>query len=115
VALRDGAPCHLQQPDRRESRPTMSPLDALWHVANLFVPAIALGALAATLTKWLWRRELAAVSWVRLAGPASAVCAAASVLCLLILGGDGTMASYTIMVLACTIMLWWRAFGPGRR
>ena len=49
----------------------MGPLDALWHLANLFVPALALGALAAACAKLLWRRDLAGVSWRRLAVPAA--------------------------------------------
>ena len=93
----------------------MGPLDALWHVANLFVPALALGALAAGLTKLLWRRELAAVPWKRLAGPACAACAAVTLAGLALLGRDGRMATYAAMVLACALTLWWQGFGPGRR
>ncbi len=92
----------------------MGPLDALWHVANLFVPALALGALAAALTKLLWRRELAAVRWQRLAGPACAACAAVTLAGLALLGRDGRMATYAAMVLACALTLWWQGFGPGR-
>ena len=93
----------------------MGPLDALWHVANLFVPALALGALAAALAKLLWRRELAAVPWKRLAGPACAACAVVTVAGLALLGRDGKMATYAAMVLACALTLWWQGFGPGRR
>ena len=93
----------------------MGPLDALWHVANLFVPALALGALAAALAKLLWRRELSAVTWQRLAGPACAACVAVALVGLVLLGRDGAMATYAAMVLACALTLWWRGFGPGRR
>ena len=93
----------------------MGPLDALWHVANLLVPALALGALAAGLAKLLWRRELAAVPWKRLAGPACAVCAAVTLAGLVLSGRDGRMATYVAMVLACALTLWWQGFGPGRR
>ncbi len=93
----------------------MGPLDALWHVANLFMPALALGALAAALAKLLWRRELATVRWQRLAGPACATCAAAALAGLVLLGRDGKMATYALMVAACAFTLWWRGFGPGQR
>ena len=93
----------------------MGPLDALWHVANLFAPALALGALAAGLAKLLWRRQLAAVPWKRLAGPACAACAAVTLAGLVLLGRDGRMATYAAMVLACALTLWWQGFGPGRR
>ena len=93
----------------------MGPLDALWHVANLFTPALALGALAAALAKLLWRRDLAGVPWKRLAGPACAASAAVTLAGLVLLGRDGRMATYAAMVLACALTLWWQGFGPGRR
>ena len=93
----------------------MGPLDALWHVGNLFLPALALGALAAALAKLLWRRELAPVAWRRLAGPACAACAAVTLAGLVIFGHDGRLATYATMVAACAITLWWQGFGPGRR
>ncbi len=93
----------------------MGPLDAFWHLSNLFLVPLALGALAAALAKLLWRRELAAVSWHRLAGPACGVCAAVVLAGLLLFGSDGRIATYAAMVAACAITLWWRGFGPGRR
>ena len=93
---------------------TMGPLDALWHLTNLFVPALALGALAAALAKLSWRRALAGVSWRQLAGPACATCAVVTLAGLLLFGRDGKMATYGAMVLACAVTLWWRGFGPGR-
>ena len=45
----------------------MGPIDAFWHLSNLFLSALLLGALAAALAKLLWRRELAGVRWRRLA------------------------------------------------
>ncbi len=92
----------------------MGPLDAFWHLSNLFLPAIGLGAVAAALAKLLWRRELAAVSYRRLALPACAVCAAVVLAGLVLLGRDGKMATYGAMVAACALTLWWRGFGPGR-
>jgi hypothetical protein len=44
----------------------MGPLDAVWHLGNLLLPPLALGAVAAALAKLLWRRELATVPWKRL-------------------------------------------------
>ena len=92
----------------------MGPLDALWHLTNLFVPALGLGAVAAALAKLLWRRELAAVPWRHLAGPACASCAAVVLAGLLLLGRDGKIATYGAMVAASAVTLWWRGFGPGR-
>jgi hypothetical protein len=93
----------------------MVPLDAIWHLANLFTPALALGALAAAGAKLLWRRELAAVRWQGLAGPACLACTVVTLAGLVLLGRDGKMATYACMVGACALTLWWRGFGPGRR
>ena len=93
----------------------MGPLDAFWHLANLFLPALGLGAIAAALAKLLWRRELAAVAWRRLAGPAALAAAGVTAVGLVLFGRDGKMATYAAMVVACALMLWWRGWGPGRR
>jgi hypothetical protein len=92
----------------------MGPLDALWHVTNLFLLPLALGGVAAALAKLLWRRELAAVPWRRLALPASVVCALVVLAGLVAFGRDGKMATHACMVTACALTLWWRGFGPGR-
>ena len=93
----------------------MGALDALWHLVNLFLPALGLGALSAGATKLLWRRALAGVGWRRLAGPACAASATVVLAGLVVFGRDGKMATYAAMVAACAVMLWWRGFGPGRR
>jgi uncharacterized membrane protein len=92
----------------------MGPIDAFWHLSNLFLPALLLGALAAALAKLMWRRELASVPWRRLATVAAAAAAAVVLLGLVVFGGDGRMATYAGMVLATAGALWWRGFGPGR-
>jgi hypothetical protein len=93
----------------------MGPLDALGHLANLLLPALAMGGLSAAGAKLAWRRELAAVPWRRLAGAASAVSAIVVLACLVLLGRDGTMTMYAAMVTACAFTLWWHGFGPGRK
>ena len=93
----------------------MGPLDAIWQLSNLFVPALGLGALAAALAKLLWRRELRAVAWSRLAATAGLACAAVALAGLVLWGRDGKMATYAAMVGVCAFTLWWRGFGPGRR
>ena len=93
----------------------MGPLDALMHLGNLFLPAVALAALTAALAKLLWWRELGAVSFKRLALPAATACALVTLAGLVVFGRDGRMATYAGMVLVCTLTLWWQGFGPGRR
>jgi hypothetical protein len=92
----------------------MGPLDALWHLGNLFVVAAMTGVLSAAGVKLLWRRELAAVSWRTLMAYAAAGSGLVVVLGLLLTGRDGRMATYGAMVLFNALTLWWRGFGPGR-
>jgi hypothetical protein len=92
----------------------VGPLDALWHLLNFVTPAVGLGLLSAWGAKLLWRRELAAVRWQRLARDASLAGMVVSVAGLVAFRQDGRMLTYAAMVLACALMLWWRGFGPGR-
>jgi hypothetical protein len=93
----------------------LSPLDAFWHVLNFFGPAIGVGLLSAALAKLLWRRELKAASWLRLAAWAAGAGALASIASLVLLGRDGKMLGYGAVLLACTLALWWVGFKPLRR
>jgi hypothetical protein len=88
----------------------MAPLDALWHLLNLFLPALGTGLLAAGGAKLLWRRELAAVRWRALAVAAVAGGALVTVAGLVVFGRDGRMATYGAMVLVIALTLWWRGF-----
>jgi hypothetical protein len=93
----------------------MGPLDLVWHLGNLFLPALGVACLAAAFAKLLWRKELAKVRWVRLALAGTAV----GMLCLLagviFLGRDGRMLTYAALVAGCAAAQWWVGFGPGRR
>lgn len=88
----------------------MGPLDALWHLGNLFVPALALAGLAAGLAKLVWRHDLAAVGWRRLAAAAALANAVVVLAGLVAFGRDGRMATYGAMVAGCALTLWWRGF-----
>ncbi len=92
----------------------MGPLDAFWHLLNLFTPAIGLGMISAVLAKLLWRRELSAVRYLRLAGWACCASAAALIAGLILTGQDGRMVTYAGMVLACALALGWVGFGRRR-
>jgi hypothetical protein len=88
----------------------MGPLDAFWHLANLIAPGLGLGLIAAALAKLLWRRELAAVPWRRLATWAASASIVALLAGLVISGRDGRMGTYGAMVMACAAALWWTGF-----
>jgi len=88
----------------------MGPLDALWHTLNFFAPALGVAALAASLAKLLWRRDLAAVRWVRLALWGSLAGMATLAGGLAVFGRDGKMATYGALVVATAIALWVTGF-----
>jgi hypothetical protein len=88
----------------------MGPIDAFWHLANLIAPGLGLGLIAAALAKLLWRRELAAVPWRRLATWAASASTVVLLGGLVISGRDGRMGTYGAMVMACAAALWWTGF-----
>jgi len=85
----------------------LSPLDALWHIANLFAPAWAVAALVAVAAKLLWRRELKSLAWRRLALWGAAGGSLAVVAALVLLGHDGKMLGYGLMLLGISLPQWW--------
>ena len=91
----------------------MGPLDAFWHVLNLFMPAVGVGGLGAAAVKLLWRRELAGVSWRRLALWGTGAGALALLAGLLLFGRDGRMATYGLLVLAVALAFWGAGCRPG--
>lgn len=93
---------------------SMNLLDLLGHVANLLLPGLITGALAAALAKLLWRRDLASVSYRRLASFAASASMAVSMAGLVAFGSDGRMLTYLFMVAGCAVALAWGGWA-GRR
>lgn len=94
-------------------RPALGALDALNHLLAWLLPPLALGALSAALAKLVWRGELRAVRWRRLAGWASGAAWLASAAGLVVFGRDGHMATYGAMVVASALALMATGFGFG--
>jgi hypothetical protein len=86
----------------------MGPLDALWHFANFFGPAIGVGLIATGLCKLLWWKALRGVPFMRLAWWAMVAGAAALIGGLVFFGRDGRMATYFLLMAAIALALWWR-------
>jgi hypothetical protein len=93
----------------------MSPIDALWHLLGLFLPALATGALAAAAAKALWRAELKGSRWSRLVLWSGGAGSLALLAGLVVLGRDGRMLSYAAMLVAAALALWWAGFVRPRR
>lgn len=88
----------------------MGPLDAVWHLLNLFAPAVGVGCIGALITKLLWRKDLRGVSLARLALWSTGAAALGVIAALVLLGRDGMMAGYAIVVACAAIGLWWAGF-----
>jgi len=93
----------------------LSAFDALNHLFNFFLPALVVGPLSAAFAKGLWRSELRAVRWRRLASWATAASALALLGGLVTFGRDGMMATYGAMVAAAALALLWAGWRPGGR
>ena len=75
-------------------RRSVNLLDLLNHLANLLLPGLVTGGIAAALAKLLWRRDLATVSFWRLACFAASAGMAISIAGLVVFGSDGRMLTY---------------------
>ena len=88
----------------------MGPLDAAWPLLTLVVPAGGTALLAAAVAKLAWRGELGAVPWRSLALAAAGAGAAVVGAGVVVVGRDGSIATYGAMGIAIAVMLWWRGF-----
>jgi hypothetical protein len=93
----------------------MDALQQLWHLLNLLVPPMVWAALHVALCKLIWRRELAAVGWVRLTAWCALAAEAAQLAGLLWTGRDGSMWTYGAVLLALAATTWLVGFMPWRR
>ena len=94
--------------------PPLSPLDAFWHLSNLFAPAWSVAALMALGAKLLWRRELKTRSWQNLTLWGGVGGSLALLLALLLLGRDGKMAGYGLMLLGISLPQCYLSLRPAR-
>ncbi len=88
----------------------MGPFDAIIHLANFLMPALAMALLLPSLARLVWWRQLRTVSWgvmVRRVALAGVVVLVAG---LVLVGRDGAMATYGALLLASALVVWWTAF-----
>lgn len=91
-------------------RTRMGPLDALLHILNFVAPALGVGLFASLLAKALWHKEMRAASLKTLVMWTAAVGMLVLVAGLVAFGRDGRMATYGLLVLSTTLVLWWKGF-----
>jgi len=89
------------------AKETLNPLDAFWHITQLFAPAWAVAALLAGGAKLVWRRDLKSTPWRRLALWGAAGGSLAVVAALVLTGHDGKMLGYGLMLLGVSLPQWW--------
>jgi len=82
-------------------------LDTIWHLLNFVAPAVSMGAVVPLIAKLLWRRRLAAVRWQRLMAWSTGASLAALMAGLMVFGRDGRMVTYSGIVVASALGLWW--------
>ncbi len=93
----------------------MNPIDALWHVLNLFAPAVGVGLISTVLAKLVWYRSLKGVAWIGLCLWSCGAASVALLAGLVVFDADGRMLTYAAMVVATALGLLWAGWGPGRR
>jgi hypothetical protein len=92
----------------------MDPLDAFWHFGNFFGPAFWVAALLAAAVKLLWQRELKTHAWSSLVWRGAVGGSLGLLLALALLGRDGKMAGYGLMLIGISLPQAWLLFKPAR-
>ena len=92
----------------------MGALDVFFHLLNFVAPALVTAALSAGVCKLIYRRDLQAVSWIRLATGASLPGVVVLALGLWWFGRDGKMATYGALVVVQALALAWIGWRPIR-
>ncbi len=85
-------------------------LDAIFHLMNFILPALAMALLVPSLARMLWFKKLAKVSWALMARRVALSGLAVLTAGLLILGRDGAMLTYAALVLSSALAVWWTGF-----
>jgi hypothetical protein len=85
----------------------MGLLDALNHVLNFFLPAMGMALLVPSLARLVWRKVLRSAGWWRQVKWAALANALVLIAGLIATGRDGAMLTYTGLVLASALTVWW--------
>jgi len=87
----------------------MSPVDAFWHLLNLFAAPLCVAALLVGLAKGVvWRQLLRAVPWRTLWAQSALLGCLGQLLALLLLDHEGRLASYALWLGLLSLPLAWR-------
>ncbi len=89
-------------------------MDALWHMLNALALPFGVAAFSALGARLLWRSSAAACGLLSLLGWAYMPAVVAHAVAWAVVGAEGTMIGYAVMVSATALGLWCRLFGPFR-
>jgi hypothetical protein len=82
-------------------------LDVLNHALNFFLPAFGMALLVPSLARLVWWNALRRADWLRQVKWAALINAGVLIVGLLLTGRDGAMLTYTGLVLASALTVWW--------
>ena len=82
-------------------------LDFIVHLLNFAAPAVFIALLVVLLARIFARKQAVALVWYAQAAINCIVCLFLMLAGLWYFGRDGTIASYTAMVLGCATSQWW--------
>lgn len=81
--------------------------NALNHLFNFFLPALAMALLVPTLARLVWRAELKGKAWRGQVKWSALANAGVLIVGLVLTGQDGAVATYAGLVLASALVVWW--------
>lgn len=81
--------------------------NALNHLLNFFLPALAMALLVPTLARLVWRAELKGKAWHGQVKWSAVANAGVLIVGLVLTGQDGAVATYAGLVLASALVVWW--------
>jgi hypothetical protein len=85
----------------------MDSVDFVFHLLNLFAPALGMALLVPTLARLFWHAALKGVSWSHQVKWLLMANGAVLVLGLVLLGRDGAMWTYAGLVCSSALGVWW--------
>ena len=85
----------------------MGVVDLCIHLLNFVAPALFVALLMVILARFYVRKQTVALVWWSQVAINFVVCMVLLLAALWILGHDGTIASYTAVVLGCASSQWW--------
>lgn len=89
----------------------MSALDFLIHLCSFVAPAVFLAVVLAVGARWVWRKKAHLLPWYHMASVNALLGVLVLALGVVLMGQDGRMATYAVLVLAMGTCQWLMSHG----